>query len=162
MPAPSPARRGDAPPAGCPAFPAATKAPIAAARTHAALAVNSELIRLYWEIGHEIGSLDHPSVRSAGADDSSYGLWRFGRRRAASGVGILRLVSHRDVHHPGLIKAASQPRAVRAGAAATLPEEQRAAAIERLLARSTRRKGLDWDLYSRVDREAWGHGAGAE
>ncbi|HTD57346.1 MAG TPA: hypothetical protein VK672_00480 [Solirubrobacteraceae bacterium] len=43
-----------------------------------------------------------------------------------------------------------------------LPEEQRAEAIERLLARSTRREGLDWDLYSRVDRGAWGHGASAE
>ncbi|HWY18211.1 MAG TPA: hypothetical protein VNY27_05815 [Solirubrobacteraceae bacterium] len=27
--------------------------------------------------------------------------------------------------------------------------------VRRLLARSTRREGLDWDLYSRVDR---GHG----
>jgi predicted nuclease of restriction endonuclease-like (RecB) superfamily len=37
-----------------PAFLADVKARIAAARTRAVLAVNSELIRLYWEIGHEI------------------------------------------------------------------------------------------------------------
>jgi len=54
MPSPSPARRGDALPAGCPAFLAEAKARIAAARTRAALAVNSELILLYREIGHEI------------------------------------------------------------------------------------------------------------
>jgi len=54
MPAPSPARRGAAPPADYPQFLAEIKARIAAARTRAALAVNSELIRLYWEIGHEI------------------------------------------------------------------------------------------------------------
>lgn len=71
-------------------------------------------------------------------------------------------VSRRDAHHPGLINAGPQPRSVRAGATIVLPEEQRAAAIERLLARSTSREGLDWDLYSRVDREAWGHGASAE
>ena len=41
-------------PAGYPAFLADVKARIAAARTRAVLAVNSELIRLYWEIGHEI------------------------------------------------------------------------------------------------------------
>ncbi len=49
-----PARRGDALPIGYPEFLAEVKARIAAARTRAALAVNSELIRLYWEIGHEI------------------------------------------------------------------------------------------------------------
>jgi hypothetical protein len=70
------------------------------------------------------------------------------------------MMSNRDVHHPSLVNA--EPRVVRAGATAALPEEQRAEAIERLLARSTRREGLDWDLYSRVDREAWGHGASAE
>jgi predicted nuclease of restriction endonuclease-like (RecB) superfamily len=47
-------RRGDAPPAGYPEFLAEVKAQIAAARTRAVLAVNSELVRLYWEIGHEI------------------------------------------------------------------------------------------------------------
>jgi DUF1016 N-terminal domain len=41
-------------PAGYPTFFADVKARIAAARTRAVLAVNSELIRLYWEIGHEI------------------------------------------------------------------------------------------------------------
>jgi hypothetical protein len=54
MPGAPPARRGDALPIGSPEFLAEVKAPIAAARTRAALAVNSELIRLYWEIGHEI------------------------------------------------------------------------------------------------------------
>jgi predicted nuclease of restriction endonuclease-like (RecB) superfamily len=54
MHAPSPARRGDALPIGYPEFLAEVKARIAAARTRAALAVNSELIKLYWEIGHEI------------------------------------------------------------------------------------------------------------
>ncbi len=78
------------------------------------------------------------------------------------GGGILPLVSHRDTHHPGLVNAGPQPRVVRAASTVALPEEQRAAAIERLLACSTRRDGLDWDLYSRVDREAWGHGASPE
>ena len=41
-------------PADYPQFLAEVKARIAAARTRAVLAVNSELIRLYWEIGHEI------------------------------------------------------------------------------------------------------------
>jgi len=41
-------------PADYPRFLAEIKARIAAARTRAVLAVNSELIRLYWEIGHEI------------------------------------------------------------------------------------------------------------
>jgi predicted nuclease of restriction endonuclease-like (RecB) superfamily len=41
-------------PADYPQFLAEIKARIAAARTRAVLAVNSELIRLYWEIGHEI------------------------------------------------------------------------------------------------------------
>jgi len=49
-----PVRRSDALPADYPRFLAEIKARIAAARTRAALAVNSELIRLYWEIGHEI------------------------------------------------------------------------------------------------------------
>jgi len=49
-----PTRRGDALPIGYPEFLVEVKARIAAARTRAALAVNSELIRLYWEIGHEI------------------------------------------------------------------------------------------------------------
>jgi predicted nuclease of restriction endonuclease-like (RecB) superfamily len=41
-------------PADYPEFLAEVKARIAAARTRAVLAVNSELIKLYWEIGHEI------------------------------------------------------------------------------------------------------------
>jgi predicted nuclease of restriction endonuclease-like (RecB) superfamily len=41
-------------PADYPQFLAEIKARIAAARTRAVLAVNSELIRLYWEIGNEI------------------------------------------------------------------------------------------------------------
>jgi predicted nuclease of restriction endonuclease-like (RecB) superfamily len=41
-------------PAGYPEFLAEVKSRIAAARTRAALAVNSELIRLYWEIGRDI------------------------------------------------------------------------------------------------------------
>jgi predicted nuclease of restriction endonuclease-like (RecB) superfamily len=41
-------------PADYPQFLADVKARIAAARTRAVLAVNSELIKLYWEIGHEI------------------------------------------------------------------------------------------------------------
>jgi len=49
-----PTHRGDAPPAGYPAFLAEVKVRIAATRTLAALAVNSELVRLYWEIGREI------------------------------------------------------------------------------------------------------------
>ncbi|MGD0452554.1 MAG: DUF1016 N-terminal domain-containing protein [Solirubrobacteraceae bacterium] len=49
-----PARRAEQLPADYPRFLAEIKARIAAARTRAALAVNSELIRLYWEIGHEI------------------------------------------------------------------------------------------------------------
>jgi len=54
MTRPATARRSDALPADYPQFLAEIKARIAAARTHAALAVNSELIQLYWEIGHEI------------------------------------------------------------------------------------------------------------
>lgn len=41
-------------PADYPQFLTDVKARIAAARTRAALAVNSELIKLYWEIGREI------------------------------------------------------------------------------------------------------------
>ena len=41
-------------PADYPQFLAEIKVRIAGARTRAALAVNSELVRLYWEIGHEI------------------------------------------------------------------------------------------------------------
>ncbi len=41
-------------PADYPQFLAEIKARIAAARTRAVLAVNSELIQLHWEIGHEI------------------------------------------------------------------------------------------------------------
>jgi hypothetical protein len=41
-------------PADYPQFLTEIKTRIAAARTRAALSVNSELIRLYWEIGHEI------------------------------------------------------------------------------------------------------------
>jgi predicted nuclease of restriction endonuclease-like (RecB) superfamily len=47
-------RRSDALPADYPKFLAEIKARIGTARTRAVLAVNSELIRLYWEIGHEI------------------------------------------------------------------------------------------------------------
>ena len=50
----SPARRGDTLPVGYHAFLAEVKARIVGARTRAVLAVNSELIQLYWEIGHEI------------------------------------------------------------------------------------------------------------
>ena len=50
----SPARRGDTLPVGYHAFLAEVKARIVGARTRALLAVNSELIQLYWEIGHEI------------------------------------------------------------------------------------------------------------
>jgi predicted nuclease of restriction endonuclease-like (RecB) superfamily len=41
-------------PADYPQFLAEVKARIAAARTRAMLAVNTELIQLYWEIGHDI------------------------------------------------------------------------------------------------------------
>ncbi len=51
---PAPMRRSDALPADYPQFLAEIKARIASARTRAVLAVNSELITLYWEIGHEI------------------------------------------------------------------------------------------------------------
>jgi predicted nuclease of restriction endonuclease-like (RecB) superfamily len=54
MTGPAPIRRSDALPADYPQFLAEVKARIAGARTRAVLAVNSELIRLYWEIGHEI------------------------------------------------------------------------------------------------------------
>jgi predicted nuclease of restriction endonuclease-like (RecB) superfamily len=49
-----PIRRSDALPADYPQFLAEIKARIVGARTRAALAVNGELVRLYWEIGHEI------------------------------------------------------------------------------------------------------------
>jgi len=61
----------------------------------------------------------------------------------------------RDIRHPGLADAAAQPRLAHADTTVALADEQRAAAIERLLARSAHRTGLDWDVYSRVDREAW-------
>jgi predicted nuclease of restriction endonuclease-like (RecB) superfamily len=51
---PAPVRRSDALPADYPQFLAEIKARIAGARTRSVLAVNSELIALYWEIGHEI------------------------------------------------------------------------------------------------------------
>ena len=54
MTASTPLHRSDALPADYPQFLAEIKARIGAARTRAVLAVNSELIRLYWEIGHEI------------------------------------------------------------------------------------------------------------
>jgi predicted nuclease of restriction endonuclease-like (RecB) superfamily len=41
-------------PADYPKFLTEVKTRIAAARTRAALAVNSELVKLYWEIGHDI------------------------------------------------------------------------------------------------------------
>jgi hypothetical protein len=47
-------RRSDPLPANYPQFLAEIKAQITGARTRAVLAVNSELITLYWEIGHEI------------------------------------------------------------------------------------------------------------
>ncbi len=50
----APAHRTAQLPADYPAFLAALKTRIATARTRAALAVNSELIGLYWEIGREI------------------------------------------------------------------------------------------------------------
>jgi hypothetical protein len=49
-----PARRAAQLPADYPEFLAELKTRIAAARTRAALAVNSELTKLYWEIGNEI------------------------------------------------------------------------------------------------------------
>lgn len=49
-----PTRRGAVLPIGYPEFLAEVKARIAAARTRAVLAVNSELIALYWEIGRGI------------------------------------------------------------------------------------------------------------
>jgi predicted nuclease of restriction endonuclease-like (RecB) superfamily len=54
MPNVPPTSRADELPAAYPQFLAEIKARIGAARTRAVLAVNSELIRLYWEIGHEI------------------------------------------------------------------------------------------------------------
>jgi hypothetical protein len=55
MPVASPERRGDAPPAGCPAFLAEVKTPVAAARTRAApVVLGGLLVRLRREIGHEI------------------------------------------------------------------------------------------------------------
>jgi hypothetical protein len=54
MNGPAPTPLSDALPPDYPQFLAEIKARIAGARTRAALAVNSELIRLYWEIGHEI------------------------------------------------------------------------------------------------------------
>ena len=54
MPNPTPTLRSDTLPADYPQFLAEIKGRIGAARTRAVLAVNSELIRLYWEIGHEI------------------------------------------------------------------------------------------------------------
>jgi predicted nuclease of restriction endonuclease-like (RecB) superfamily len=50
----APVRRSDALPVDYPRFLAEIKARIAAARTRSVLAVNSELITLYWEIGHDI------------------------------------------------------------------------------------------------------------
>ena len=50
----NPVHRPEQLPADYPQFLAEIKARIAAARTRAVLAVNSELIALYWEIGHEI------------------------------------------------------------------------------------------------------------
>jgi predicted nuclease of restriction endonuclease-like (RecB) superfamily len=50
----SPARRAEQLPADYPEFLVEVKTRIAAARTRAALAVNSELIKLYWEIGRDI------------------------------------------------------------------------------------------------------------
>jgi predicted nuclease of restriction endonuclease-like (RecB) superfamily len=50
----TPAAGPPALPVDYPVFLADVKARIAAARTRAVLAVNSELIKLYWEIGHEI------------------------------------------------------------------------------------------------------------
>ena len=54
MPSVPPTSRADELPAAYPQFLAEIKARIGAARTRAVLAVNSELIQLYWEIGHEI------------------------------------------------------------------------------------------------------------
>jgi hypothetical protein len=60
MSGPLPTRWSDALPADYPQFLAEIKARVGAARTRAVLAVNSELIRLYWEIGHEILERDQP------------------------------------------------------------------------------------------------------
>ncbi len=60
-----PARRAEEMPADYPQFLAEVKARIAAARTRAVLAVNSELIQLYWEIGKEI--LDREDRQGWGA-----------------------------------------------------------------------------------------------
>jgi hypothetical protein len=54
-PAPLPSQM----PADYPQLLSEVKARIAAARTRAVLAVNSELIKLYWEIGHEILAREH-------------------------------------------------------------------------------------------------------
>jgi predicted nuclease of restriction endonuclease-like (RecB) superfamily len=59
------AHRSDQFPADYPQFLTDLKARIAAARTRAALAVNSELIKLYWEIGREI--LDREESEGWGA-----------------------------------------------------------------------------------------------
>ncbi|HEY1457409.1 MAG TPA: PDDEXK nuclease domain-containing protein [Solirubrobacteraceae bacterium] len=62
---PTPTRFEGTLPAGYPAFLTEVKTRIAAARTRAVLAVNSELIRLYWEIGREI--LERQSEQGWGA-----------------------------------------------------------------------------------------------
>jgi predicted nuclease of restriction endonuclease-like (RecB) superfamily len=54
-----PTPRAAVPPADYAEFLAEIKARIAAARTRAALAVNSELVALYWEIGREILAREH-------------------------------------------------------------------------------------------------------
>jgi len=61
----TPARRAAQLPTDFPKFLGELKTRIAAARTRAALAVNGELIKLYWEIGHEI--LDREQHESWGA-----------------------------------------------------------------------------------------------
>jgi hypothetical protein len=55
-------------PADYPRFLTEIKARIAAARTPAVLAVNSELIWLYWEIGHKIFDRSRPVHRRVGPD----------------------------------------------------------------------------------------------
>jgi hypothetical protein len=55
-------------PADYPQFLTEIKARIGAARTRAVLAVNSELIKLYWEIGHEILKRSRPVPRRVAPD----------------------------------------------------------------------------------------------
>lgn len=73
-------------------------------------------------------------------------------------------MSRPDPHH---LKSVTSGHAAATMAAPVLPEPELSgveqdAAIERLIRRSTRREGLDWDLLSRLDAEAWGTPADEE